>query len=40
MKGERFYGEIGKILVLLDGSVCAENVLPEVEKLATELKQT
>ena len=27
-----------KILVPLDGSVCAENVLPEVEKLATELK--
>jgi nucleotide-binding universal stress UspA family protein len=27
-----------KILVLLDGSVCAENVLPKVEKLATELK--
>ena len=30
--------KFGNILVLLDGSVCAENVLPEVEKLATELK--
>jgi len=27
-----------KILVPLDGSVCAENVLPKVEKLARELK--
>ena len=27
-----------RILVPLDGSECAENVLPKVEKLATELK--
>lgn len=30
--------KFGKILVPLDGSECAENVLPKVEKLATELK--
>jgi len=27
-----------KILILLDGSDCAENILPKVEKLATDLK--
>jgi len=30
--------KLGKILVPLDGSNCAENVLPLVEKLARELK--
>jgi len=29
-----------KILVPLDGSECAERILPKVEKLATELKAT
>jgi len=29
-----------KILILLDGSDCAENVFPKVEKLATDLKAT
>ncbi len=29
-----------KILVPLDGSQCAENILPKVEKLATDLKAT
>ncbi len=32
--------KIEKILVPLDGSNCAENVFPKVEKLATDLKAT
>ena len=30
--------KLERILVPLDGSECAENILPKVEKLATELK--
>ena len=38
MKGGIFVDRFQRILVPLDGSDCAENVLPMVEKLATELK--
>ena len=38
MKGGVSMEKFQRILVPLDGSECAENVLPKVEKLATELK--
>jgi nucleotide-binding universal stress UspA family protein len=38
MKGGFSMEKFQRILVPLDGSECAENVLPKVEKLATELK--
>jgi nucleotide-binding universal stress UspA family protein len=38
MKGGLSMEKFQRILVPLDGSECAENVLPKVEKLATELK--
>ncbi len=38
MKGEPKMEKFQRILIPLDGSDCAENILPTVEKLATELK--
>ncbi len=38
MKGGIHMERFERILVPLDGSECAENILPKVEKLATDLK--
>jgi len=38
MKGGIHMEKFERILVPLDGSECAENILPKVEKLATDLK--
>lgn len=38
MKGGPVMERLEKILIPLDGSECAENILPMAEKLATELK--
>ncbi len=38
MKGGNFMQKFERILVPLDGSECAENILPMIEKMATDFK--